>query len=187
MHPDRLLRWLQTDSFRICLLISLLLHAPVLLLVSPRATDSGHRAAAAALPVRFLPAAPDRPADRPPVQQNADPLQPSASVDLNKSALAEGPYNRYIALLRRRISLQFCYPAAARAQALSGSATLRFSIARDGSLAAIRVTTPSGHPLLDRDALATVRRAAPFDAFPVDFDIATLQVTATFCYDVTRS
>ena len=49
---------------------------------------------------------------------------------------------------------------------LAGVATLRFTVAGDGTLVAIELVASSGNDVLDRLALRTVRNAAPFPAPP---------------------
>ena len=190
----RLTRWLRADSFRICVLISLCIHTPALLLISPHPSETATAATGAILmPVQLLSAPAQRPDPEHPTIPQPVPArqtaarQPAASINLNQSAAAAGPYHDYIALLRRRISLQFCYPPAAREQGLSGNTTLLFTISRDGTVGRINISETSGQTLLDQDAITTVRHAAPFATFPPDCDSATLNVTATFCYEITRS
>jgi protein TonB len=65
-----------------------------------------------------------------------------------------------------RIAAQKRYPAAARERAPQGVAIVRFSIAASGQLAGASLSRSAGDPLLDAEALATVRRASPFPPPP---------------------
>jgi protein TonB len=59
------------------------------------------------------------------------------------------------------------YPLeAARRAGLSGSPVLEVQILADGTLGGAFVTRSSGHPELDRAALAILRLASPFEPFP---------------------
>ena len=49
-----------------------------------------------------------------------------------------------------------------------GSATVTFSIGRNGELRSVRIRQSSGSARLDQMALATVRGAAPFPAPPAN-------------------
>jgi protein TonB len=47
-----------------------------------------------------------------------------------------------------------------------GKATLRFTLDRDGRVVDVSIEKSSGNSILDQEALAIVRRAAPFPKFP---------------------
>ena len=65
-----------------------------------------------------------------------------------------------------RIAAQKRYPEAASERAPQGVAIVRFSIAASGQLAGASLSQSAGDPLLDAEALATVRRASPFPPPP---------------------
>jgi protein TonB len=65
-----------------------------------------------------------------------------------------------------RIAAQKRYPEAARERAPQGVAIVRFSIAASGQLAGASLSQSAGDPLLDAEAVATVRRASPFPPPP---------------------
>ncbi|NBN65102.1 energy transducer TonB [Pannonibacter tanglangensis] len=56
----------------------------------------------------------------------------------------------------------------------AGTATVEFTVQRDGSVTGIRVVRSSGSPQLDEAAVAMVRRAAPMPAFPDEIRQASL-------------
>lgn len=58
------------------------------------------------------------------------------------------------------------YPAEARERRHEGVATIRFSMDRDGRVLAARLEKGSGFVLLDQEALAILRRAAPLPRIP---------------------
>jgi len=58
------------------------------------------------------------------------------------------------------------YPEAARLLAAQGSVQVAFAISPDGAVAAVALAGSSGHPVLDQEALAMVRRASPFPRPP---------------------
>ncbi|WP_237758202.1 energy transducer TonB [Anaeromyxobacter sp. PSR-1] len=60
------------------------------------------------------------------------------------------------------------YPPAAELMGWSGTVRVGFTILTDGSVADLRVVESSGHGVLDRAALAAVRKAAPYPRPPVD-------------------
>jgi len=59
------------------------------------------------------------------------------------------------------------FPNEARRRHLSGNPVVEVALASDGSLAGARVRRSSGHPELDQAAIAILRLATPFEAFPV--------------------
>jgi protein TonB len=65
-----------------------------------------------------------------------------------------------------RISAQKRYPEAARERAAHGVAVIRFSIDASGQLGGLSISQSAGDPILDAEALATVRRASPFPPPP---------------------
>lgn len=61
------------------------------------------------------------------------------------------------------------YPDAAARGGMRGAVKVSISIGGSGNLASARVTASSGYPVLDSEALATVRRAAPYPKPPASF------------------
>lgn len=129
-------------------------------------------------------------ADRPFVRKNRQvPQAPPASepheatVSLDSLHDADVRYRSYLAHLRSKIGSVWQYPAEAREQGLAGVVTVRFTLARNGSLESLAMSSNSPHPLLDNEALRTVRAAAPFKPFPSAFTIQKLHVLASFEYE----
>lgn len=58
------------------------------------------------------------------------------------------------------------YPAEARARRLQGVAYVRFSMDRQGRVLSAELERSSGHPTLDREAVALLRRAQPLPKPP---------------------
>jgi len=69
------------------------------------------------------------------------------------------------------------YPRAAARQRIGGIATLTFTIERGGAVQSVRLSRGSGHVPLDTEALAMVRRAAPFPPIPPDLARSTMTFT----------
>jgi TonB family protein len=119
--------------------------------------------------------------------QPATAMPPAAAPTAIRYVTALTPeprYARYADAWRRRIE------AAAQAHAmppagLYGSLVLTTYLRPDGSVARIEVSRPSGHDALDQAAIAIVRAAAPFDAFPEDIrrDTALLAIVRTFSFE----
>lgn len=58
------------------------------------------------------------------------------------------------------------YPREAKRERLRGEVRVAFTIGSNGAVGNIRVVRSSGSPILDRAAVETVQRAAPFPAIP---------------------
>ncbi len=74
--------------------------------------------------------------------------------------------SNYPGKVRTKLRRAQRYPSAAKRQRLKGEAHVRFTIARNGSVSAIRIVRSSGSDILDQAAVDTVRRAAPFPRIP---------------------
>ncbi len=106
-----------------------------------------------------------------------------ATVSLDRLSDADAQYRSYLAHLRSQINAVWQYQQEVRDRGLSGIATVRFSIAHSGRLESVTIKQPSGHRVLDDEALRTIRAAAPFLPFPAEFTIETLHVWASFEYE----
>ncbi len=108
------------------------------------------------------------PAVRPSVPAVAAvPAAPALAV-ANAGPSAEigaADYSQITARLRQNIA----YPYRARQQGMEGKVLVAFLLKADGSVADVRVEESSGHKLLDKDAVATVRKAAPFTSLGRDY------------------
>jgi protein TonB len=121
-----------------------------------------------------------------PTPQLKKPLKPQAreaTVSLDRMSDDDAQYRSYLGHLRSKIGAVWEYPSAAREKGLNGVVTVRFTIARNGSLKALTIKKESSHRLLDNEALRTIRAAAPFLPFPSDFSIEKLHVLASFEYE----
>ena len=73
---------------------------------------------------------------------------------------------RYLDEIAQQIARHKSYPRAARRRGEQGQVMIRFVIKRSGELGNLEITETSGSRRLDRAALKTLRRAAPFRAIP---------------------
>ena len=73
----------------------------------------------------------------------------------------------HFAYIRDLIGKELRYPRQAIRMGWHGRVTVSFLVLVDGSVTELRVNHGSGVPLLDRNALETVERAAPFPKPPV--------------------
>ena len=104
------------------------------------------------------------PAPKTTASPRAERQAPAASaVSVGASAAVIASYNQLVAAHLQRFKQ---YPPAAKAAGQQGVARLTFSLGRGGQVLASRLGGSSGHPALDTETLAMVRRAQPFPAFP---------------------
>lgn len=73
------------------------------------------------------------------------------------------------------------FPNEARRQNLSGNPVIEVALGADGSLVKAQVRRTSGHPELDRAAIAILKLATPFEAFPDE--LATRHDVLRFAYE----
>jgi protein TonB len=99
-----------------------------------------------------------------PAKPEAHDQQPAATPASEQHA---APAN-YAAEVMSRISAAKRYPTSSRARREEGTVRVSFALNRDGSVQGETLVTSSGHDALDKEALATVRRAAPYPPVPDD-------------------
>lgn len=87
---------------------------------------------------------------------------------------ARSNYNGKVLVKLRRAKR---YPTQARRNHLRGTATVRFTVARNGAVSGVSLARSSGHTLLDQAALDMVHRAAPMPKVPEDIRGSKLSFT----------
>lgn len=73
---------------------------------------------------------------------------------------------RFTQVVRKKIESKKRYPLAARKSRTEGRVGVKMTILKDGRLERIEITESSGYVILDKAALESVRRAAPFPSLP---------------------
>ena len=100
---------------------------------------------------------------------------PTAAV-VKASAPKLSPSQRYLqarfGYIRKQILKKLVYPQRARRMGWQGQVKIRFVVDRSGKVKDLEVLESSGYPLLDRQALKAVKRAAPFPPPPVAAEIS---------------
>ena len=86
-----------------------------------------------------------------------------ASVNLGDTKQS---FNEFLKAVRNRIKQVQRFPPRVRNFEDGASATIRFTLFKDGTLQNPEVTTSSGSQVLDNAALAAVRNAVPYPPFP---------------------
>jgi protein TonB len=132
---------------------------------------------------------------QPSFEQEASPAPPTAapkSISLPQQQPAgagqgqppqAGAALRFQRLLLAHIERFQRYPGAARRDGMQGTVLVAFSMRRDGSVVRVGVKSSSGRPVLDQEAVETVRRAQPLPAIPPDMP-AQLTVLLPVAFDL---
>jgi protein TonB len=87
------------------------------------------------------------------------------------SAAALASYNQLVAAHLQRFKQ---YPSSAKAAGEQGTSRLSFTLGRSGQVLGSRLAGSSGHPSLDGETLAMVRRAQPFPSMPPELKQASM-------------
>lgn len=120
-----------------------------------------------------------KPVDAPPASRSsAAPkaerhasLTPSSAPAGAPSAAALASYNQLVAAHLQRFKQ---YPSSAKAAGEQGTARLSFTLGRSGQVLGSRLAGSSGHPSLDAETLAMIRRAQPFPPIPLELRQASM-------------
>jgi protein TonB len=120
-----------------------------------------------------------KPADAPPAPRVGAAPKAERQASLTSSSAAPGAnstaalasYNQRVAAHLQRFKQ---YPSGARAAGEQGTSRLSFTLSRSGQVLGSRLAGSSGHPSLDGETLAMVRRAQPFPPMPPELKQASM-------------
>ena len=88
----------------------------------------------------------------------------------------EGDYHDYLATIVAQLNLYKEYNRLAMRRGLEGTTTIKFIVARDGSVSDNFIVKSSGHFLIDQSVLDMLARAAPFPAIPDKLEKSEIKV-----------
>lgn len=114
-------------------------------------------------------------AQAPPSERNTPAASQSGSAAVRGEALGNAPdaeqtiIKGYKELLILWLHKHRSYPAAARANRLSGEAILRLQISRRGEVRYYALEKSTGHDILDKSILAMVERSNPLPPLPGNY------------------
>lgn len=123
-----------------------------------------------------------KPADTPPAPRTsaapkAERRAPAASATTAGVAAAAAALPAYRDLLAAHLQRFKQYPSGAKAAGEQGTAMLSFTVNRNGQVMGSRLVGSSGHPALDAETLAMIRRAQPLPSFPPELKQASMSFT----------
>jgi len=113
------------------------------------------------------------------------PTPPSEDQETITLDTQDRRYVNYARAIKERLILHWRYPAEAKRNLVEGKLSLVFGLSRNGRLDRVDILQPSGFPILDEEALRTVRAAAPFPAFPEHVRVSRLNIQVSFDYRIT--
>jgi len=95
-----------------------------------------------------------------------------------------GALKNYIGQIRRSVLGAKRYPEAARRAGRQGTLKVQFTILKDGQVGNVRLLTETPYPNLNREAMAAVKRAAPFAGIPDSIMQQSLKVVLPFRFEL---
>ena len=95
-----------------------------------------------------------------------------------------GALKNYIGQIRRSVLGAKRYPEAARRAGRQGTLKVQFTILKDGQVGNVRLLTETPYPNLNREAMAAVKRAAPFAGIPDSIIQQSLKVVLPFRFEL---
>jgi protein TonB len=105
-------------------------------------------------------------------QTAATPQAPSPGAAASRAAIAS-----WRDLLMARLQQNKRYPASAEQHRQQGTATLNFTVDRNGRVTARSIVRSSGVAALDEEVLAMIKRAQPLPAFPAAMPQHSINLT----------
>jgi len=118
-----------------------------------------------------------------PVQEQRDvPREQPAPAQTSTARVTASrfPYGWYLSVIQGKVSSNWDQPSARLLAEDSLTASVSFTIRRDGSVHGIQVSRSSGRSTVDQSAARAVRDSAPFPPLPDDYMRDTLEVTIDF-------
>ncbi|RVU30627.1 energy transducer TonB [Neptunomonas marina] len=79
------------------------------------------------------------------------------------------------------------YPRSARKDGVTGTATVRFTIQKNGRVIVPRLLNSSGDERLDKEALAMLQRASPFPRIPAELGENSLDLTLPIEFSLNKT
>ena len=86
--------------------------------------------------------------------------------------------------VRKKIESSKKYPVAAQVARIEGRTGVKITILRDGRLKKVEIVKPSGHGILDRAAMQSVRDAAPFPPIPEKLRRDEIEMSITLVFKI---
>jgi TonB family protein len=102
------------------------------------------------------------------------------SPELNDAGVPQ----EYLTELRETIERAKRYPWMARVRGLEGTSLVKFQITIEGNVTEVEIVRPSRHEILDKAAVETILRAAPFPTFAKIIDVDHLEINLPLVFEL---
>ncbi len=96
----------------------------------------------------------------------------------------KGALKSYIGRVQRSVEGAKHYPEASRRAGRYGKLKVQFTILKNGEVDNVKLLTKTPYPNLNREAMAAVKRAAPFSGFPDSIMEQSLKVVLPFRFEL---
>ena len=96
----------------------------------------------------------------------------------------KGALKSYIGQVLRSVEGSKRYPEASRRAGREGKLKIQFTILKNGEVDNVKLLTETPYPNLNREAMAAVKRAAPFNGFPNSIMEQSLKVILPFRFEL---
>ena len=96
----------------------------------------------------------------------------------------KGALKSYIGQVLRSVEGSKRYPEASRRAGREGKLKIQFTILKNGEVDNVKLLTETPYPNLNREAMAAVKRAAPFTGFPNSIMEQSLKVILPFRFEL---
>ena len=115
-------------------------------------------------------------------EQRAGPEDHQETISLDTRDKRYAPYAK---IIKEKILRNWRYPEEAKEHLLEGKLLVIFSLIRQGNMTSAQIINPSGHNILDTEAIRAIGAAAPFPPFPEHITLNRLNIKASFVYRLT--
>ncbi len=96
----------------------------------------------------------------------------------------DSTYHPYTRVIKEMILTHWVYPLSAQRDLIQGKLLIVFRLDTGGNLLDCNIARSSGHEILDTQALKAIRSADPFPPFPEDIKVQSLNINASFAYQL---
>lgn len=116
------------------------------------------------------------------LSQEVSEQKPQEEVKVVDSSSEE--MMRYQDIVKERIQKARRYPVWARSRGIEGAVEVEFTVLSNGACSDTVLIVFSGSKILDEEAVQTVKRAAPFPAFPKELGKALLHMRVAIVFSL---
>jgi len=104
---------------------------------------------------------------------------PGGNISGDELTKILGEYTRKV---RDKIAQVKRFPRLARDRGYEGQPVVAFTLNKDGSLLGYSLAVTSGHSILDKSALETVKKAVPYPGIPGKLNLETINLKLPISY-----